>query len=176
MTTDELDGLGCDNHIKQKVVELEKELKFVRDITLAQRTVIDNLSIENRAQATTIQNTVIAFGAMKERLDYFSNTCRTQCGDSATKLDKLFEVSGTRLADFNALCIDRRQAAEVKINASVEAVKVRVATIEDKMMSNDTAHGVRISELENKITNTLYFVLVSLIGWVIKLLYPQLGS
>ena len=163
-------------NVATKIDALESALAELRGLLSAQKAIVDSLSMDHRALNTSIQNTALSFGAIRERMESLQAILKDISDSKGEAIEKVLEHQREKLLDCRQLCTSQIESVSSKVTTLGATLENHVAALEKAANSSDTNLDKRISDIESKINNTLYGVLITVVLWLIKLLYPQLGG
>lgn len=191
MNEKELEKLqSLTDKMESKLHALEDELRVFKEGYLAQKTIIDSLLIDHRALNTSIQNTVLAFGSLKEKVEATNAAMNTMSTYKDGLIEKV-QVSATeKMTNFRSLCDSRVEGITFKINSAINQANALVTEYakhqDDKLIAlelkldllkNEIKEvSTDISDLRGSISQALIYLVIVLAGWFIKHYFPTLGA
>lgn len=162
-------------NIVAKIDALESELAELRGVLSAQRALVENIGMDHRALSTSIQNTILSFGAIRERMETVQSALRDLASTQSSGMDKVTDLQKEKFSDFQTLCAARVESTQSKITMLGESFSKQLNSLKDAMAAADIESKAKIAEIESKINTSMYGLILALLTYLIKLLYPQLG-
>lgn len=163
------------NNLDQKILTIESDLAHLKELVAINKTMMNTISMDSRSMTTTIQNTILSFGGLREKVEAMSETVNSIAEISEERLDKVMEIHRDKMTDFKCLCESRVSG----IYAKIDSVKKEI-DIESKNSAAMYANRVvevdkRLDRIETLITRAFWGVFIVLLVYIINLLVVKLG-
>jgi len=177
------------DELREKTHSIEDDLRLFREILSTQKSAVESLLIDHRALNTGLQNTILAFGSLKEKVEATNSALTAMSTYKDTLIEKAQTSSVERITSFRSLCDSRVEGLNFKISSVATQATTLVSdmtrTLEERLRILDLkAEGIDtdlkstaadLADLRSSINKAILSVLVILIGWFIKYYFPTLG-
>jgi len=154
-----------------KVEVLQSNLEQLQHELVAHRSAVDLLTMDCKSLNTSLQNTLMSFGALKEKTDTVFSSMALMSGDKDSKISRVDDDSKQRLTDCQKLCGERAAALIFKVDTVQTLIAKDLAAVVAKQEIVDKDVDARITAIESKINWTIGTALSAfglLVLWAIK--------
>lgn len=153
--------------LEARIVDLGREIS-------THKSAMDLLSLDCKSLNTSLQNTLLSFGSLKEKTDTVFSSMRLMSDDKDDKIKLTADDLRDRSASCRALCDNKLENIEFRVESVRELVTADISAVQEKLTVIDS----RVSSIENKIetvTNWLIGTLLTSLAGLAYLLADKVG-